>query len=509
MPDVVASSSSLPGAVYPPAISLREVWPWALFALALLTLLYFGRRRAGRGITDVGQLGARVDARRAASARFPLPLVRPAVLRNLLLCGLVAGLCAGLVSTGFASLAGEPSIDRAIAYEDAHAPAADPGPRRPRAGLARAAEERRAADRAGRLRRRAGRDLGAGLRVRLRPRRAREPARDGILAGGGGVRRAVPRAVPQVPGEAARGGRSGDDRPAHGALLDDVRDLGVHGDRGGAAAARPARAPRRPRRDGPGAAGLRRGCHCRGAGLPGVHEVPSDFPATTLWQFREVSVGMQAAMWTMIGLLFGFAAPAGDDRATGAARGGGASGSRRRGTDGEPLRTRPAQRDRSLPRRDRPARRRRRRAGAHPRAGRAADARRSSRALAQRGRARQRARRPDLARERPSARAARRVGRRAGGAARGRGSAALAGARPGAQPDREPGRRAPPTRGGRDRRRRRRVRRLLCAERRARRAARAVPVRGRRWQRARARAPRRRGAARPAGGVRAWRSPAG
>ena len=45
------------------------------------------------------------------------------MLRNLLLCGLVAGLCAGLVSTGFASLAGEPAIDRAIAYEDAHAPA--------------------------------------------------------------------------------------------------------------------------------------------------------------------------------------------------------------------------------------------------------------------------------------------------------------------------------------------------------------------------------------------------
>ena len=40
MSDVVASSSSLPGAVHPPAISLREVWPWALFALALLTMVY-------------------------------------------------------------------------------------------------------------------------------------------------------------------------------------------------------------------------------------------------------------------------------------------------------------------------------------------------------------------------------------------------------------------------------------------------------------------------------------
>jgi len=40
MPDVLASRSSLPEAVHPPAISLRDVWPWALFVLALLTLLY-------------------------------------------------------------------------------------------------------------------------------------------------------------------------------------------------------------------------------------------------------------------------------------------------------------------------------------------------------------------------------------------------------------------------------------------------------------------------------------
>ena len=40
MSDVVASRSPLPGAVYPPAISLRDIGPWALFALALLTLVY-------------------------------------------------------------------------------------------------------------------------------------------------------------------------------------------------------------------------------------------------------------------------------------------------------------------------------------------------------------------------------------------------------------------------------------------------------------------------------------
>ncbi len=43
MPEVMALSSSqqLPQAIYPPAISLRELAPWALFAGALLLLLYF------------------------------------------------------------------------------------------------------------------------------------------------------------------------------------------------------------------------------------------------------------------------------------------------------------------------------------------------------------------------------------------------------------------------------------------------------------------------------------
>ena len=41
MSDMLAPSASLPGSVHPPAISLREIWPWALFGAALLLLLYF------------------------------------------------------------------------------------------------------------------------------------------------------------------------------------------------------------------------------------------------------------------------------------------------------------------------------------------------------------------------------------------------------------------------------------------------------------------------------------
>jgi hypothetical protein len=39
--------------------------------------------------------------------------------------------------------------------------------------------------------------------------------------------------------------------------------------------------------------------------LPPVNEVPQQFPAVVLWQFRLASIGAQAIMWATIGLLFG------------------------------------------------------------------------------------------------------------------------------------------------------------------------------------------------------------
>ena len=39
--------------------------------------------------------------------------------------------------------------------------------------------------------------------------------------------------------------------------------------------------------------------------LPAVNEVPEGFPAVVLWQFRLASLGAQALMWTTLGLLFG------------------------------------------------------------------------------------------------------------------------------------------------------------------------------------------------------------
>jgi hypothetical protein len=42
--------------------------------------------------------------------------------------------------------------------------------------------------------------------------------------------------------------------------------------------------------------------------LPAVHETPRGFPADVLWRFRVASLGINATLWTTIGLGFGVAA---------------------------------------------------------------------------------------------------------------------------------------------------------------------------------------------------------
>jgi len=49
--------------------------------------------------------------------------------------------------------------------------------------------------------------------------------------------------------------------------------------------------------------------------LPPVNEVPATFPAVTLWNFREASIGIQAITWTVIGLVFAGLAERALDRA--------------------------------------------------------------------------------------------------------------------------------------------------------------------------------------------------
>src|SRR6185295_7905734 len=53
------------------------------------------------------------------------------MLRNLLLCGLLAGLCGGLLATGFARVVGETQINQAIAFEDSQYKAQGLPPEKP------------------------------------------------------------------------------------------------------------------------------------------------------------------------------------------------------------------------------------------------------------------------------------------------------------------------------------------------------------------------------------------
>ena len=41
---------------------------------------------------------------------------------------------------------------------------------------------------------------------------------------------------------------------------------------------------------------------------PGINEVPPEFPAVVLWDFRVSAIGLQAVLWTTLGVSFGFLA---------------------------------------------------------------------------------------------------------------------------------------------------------------------------------------------------------
>jgi predicted cobalt transporter CbtA len=223
------------------------------------------------------------------------------MLRNLLLCGLAAGACAGVVGTGFASVAGEPAINRAIAYEDAHA-ARSVGVKP--SDVAMAMPVSRSLQRS------------AGLLTAL--------IVDGVALGGifalvfafayGRVGRASPRttafwlagaafvvlflvpflkypANPPSVGDPSTIGR----RTALYATMLAISVLAA------IAAARI-----RPR--GRALIAYLVVVVAAALALPGIHEVPAGFPATTLWRFREASLGLSALMWATIGTLFGYAA---------------------------------------------------------------------------------------------------------------------------------------------------------------------------------------------------------
>lgn len=220
------------------------------------------------------------------------------MLRKLLICGLVAGLIGGLLAFGFMTVAGEPSIDEAIAYEEAHAPAG-------------------AAEEAGPVSRDTQKGFGLltastvyGLALGgifalvfayVYGRVARtSPARTALWLAGAAF--LVVYLVPFVkypPNPPAVG-----DTETIGertALYVVMIWISVF-----AAIA----AVRLRRSVGTFLAVLAYVAVVGIAGLtlPTYHDIPADFPATTLYEFRLASVGTQLIMWASIGLVFAAAA---------------------------------------------------------------------------------------------------------------------------------------------------------------------------------------------------------
>jgi predicted cobalt transporter CbtA len=224
-------------------------------------------------------------------------------MRNLLVCGLIAGLCGGLLATGFARVVGEGPVDRAIAFEQQRASAAHEHEEAP--VVSRAVQKSFGLVTAAVV---YGLSIGglfalAFAAVYGRVGRA-SPARTSILLAAFAF--VVVFLVPFVKYPANPPSVGDPDTITKRtavylvmilvSLLSAIAALRLRGllaeHRAGSVASVAA-----------GAAYLVV-VVAAGLALPSVHEVPPTFPAETLFRFREASIGMQAVLWTTIGLVF-------------------------------------------------------------------------------------------------------------------------------------------------------------------------------------------------------------
>lgn len=231
------------------------------------------------------------------------------MMGKLLVAGMLAGLVAGLISFGFFKLAGEPSVERAIAFEQAMDKAKD------RAGAAEPEIVSRSVQ--------SGFGLLTGVAVygaalgglfalgfALAYRRMGDfgpRATAAILAGLGFVSVHLvpalkyPAAPPSVGAVETIGSRTS----LYFAFLFLSLAAMI-----AAGALRPRLAPSL---GGAKAALVAAGAYilvmaCVALALPPVSETPEGFPVDVLWQFRAASLAGQALMWAVLGLTFGAAA---------------------------------------------------------------------------------------------------------------------------------------------------------------------------------------------------------
>lgn len=223
------------------------------------------------------------------------------MIRKLMICGLLAGFLAGLVGFGFMRVAGEPSIDQAIAYEEAHAP---PGDDR-EAPVSRSAQKGIGLLTASTAYGLAFGGIFALVFAYAYGRVARtSPARTALwlVAAAFVVVYLVPFIkYPPNPPAVGQEDTIGDRTLLYLAMVW-ISILA-------AVAAVRLRRTLAVGRSLEVATGLAVAAYLAvvvavGVTLPGVQEVPKTFPATTLWSFRTASVGTQLAMWAMIGVVF-------------------------------------------------------------------------------------------------------------------------------------------------------------------------------------------------------------
>jgi predicted cobalt transporter CbtA len=241
---------------------------------------------------------------------------------NLLLRGMLVGLLAGIVCFAFLRLAGEPSVDRAIAFEeagsaegynhDAAMPAQDTAapaeghshgeealvsrPTQAGIGLLTAVVVYGAA---------LGGLFALGFALVYGRWQALGPrGTAALLAASGFVAIYLVPFLKYPPNPPAVG--SPETIGARTALYVAMLALSL----GGMIAAHVLRGRLAPRQGGWNAALLAGAAYLAGMVvvgllLPAVDELPDGFPAATLWSFRIASLGGQAILWTVIGLGFG------------------------------------------------------------------------------------------------------------------------------------------------------------------------------------------------------------
>jgi predicted cobalt transporter CbtA len=229
------------------------------------------------------------------------------MLRTLLIWGLLAGLCGGLLATGFSELAGEPAVGQAITFESSRADAA--GEAHEHEVVSRGTQRTVGLMTAAVV---YGVSVGGLFALAFafaygRVGRA-SPARTALWLAAGAF--AVVFLVPFIK------------YPANPPSVGDPDTIGKRAELYlamvvcsllAAIAALRVRAWLATRRDVGTATVVALLAYvavvvAAALMLPGVHEVPRDFPATTLWNFREASVGMQAVLWATIGVVFAWAA---------------------------------------------------------------------------------------------------------------------------------------------------------------------------------------------------------